>query len=158
MTDLKTLRSLIRMMVENDLTELDLQDEQEKITLKRGNGGAIQQVMPAQPVAAIPAPAAAPAATPAPAVADGGDSVAEPMGKTIDSPMVGRFFSAPNPDSPAYVSAGDSVSGETVVCLIEAMKVFNEIKAETSGKIKRVLVENGQAVEFGTPLFEIESA
>ncbi|MFW6032924.1 MAG: acetyl-CoA carboxylase biotin carboxyl carrier protein, partial [Phycisphaeraceae bacterium] len=83
------------------------------------------------------------------------ESAAAPTGKTIDSPMVGTFYSSPTPDAKAFVAVGDTVEPDTVVCIIEAMKVFNEIKAETSGTITKVLVENGQAVEFGQPLFEI---
>jgi acetyl-CoA carboxylase biotin carboxyl carrier protein len=98
---------------------------------------------PAAPVAAAPAaPAAAPAAA-APA-------------KTIDSPLVGTFYRAASPDSDAFVNVGDRVTADTVIAIIEAMKVMNEIKAEKSGVIKEILVENGQPVEFGQPLFVIE--
>ncbi|MEL6741461.1 MAG: acetyl-CoA carboxylase biotin carboxyl carrier protein [Planctomycetota bacterium] len=153
MIDIRKLKELVKLMVENDLTELDLQDQEETVSLKRGVGVAAPQAAPLALPAAPPAPAApAPAADAAPAAAapPADDLVA------IESPMVGTFYSAANPDSPAFVSVGDSVNADTVVCLVEAMKVFNEIKAETSGTIAKCLVENGQAVEFGQPLFMIK--
>ncbi|MEO1535311.1 MAG: acetyl-CoA carboxylase biotin carboxyl carrier protein [Planctomycetota bacterium] len=153
MIDIRKLKELVKLMVENDLTELDLQDQEETVSLKRGVGGA---VMPAYAAPAALAPVAAPApaaADSAPAPASGGsdDGLV-----AIESPMVGTFYSAANPDSPPFVSVGESVSADTVVCIVEAMKVFNEIKAEASGTIAKVLVENGAAVEFGQPLFMIK--
>ena len=157
MTDLKTLRQLVRLMADNDLTELDLQDDQSKVHLKRGHAPPSVQVVPgaaAPGVAAAAAPSPPPAAA-APPAAPVGEEPAAIARVTIDSPMVGTFFSSPDPDSPPFVSVGDAIDPETVVCLIEAMKVFNEIKAETTGTIAKLLVENGQTVEFGQPLFEI---
>ena len=150
MIDLKKLEKLIGLMVDNELTEIDLDDGTEKVQLKRGNAaGPVQVVTPAPaPLAqAPPTPAAPNTGAPAPATA---------QGPTIDSPMVGTFYSASNPDSPAFVKPGDSVTADSVVCIIEAMKVFNEIKAEKAGKIKSVLVSNGDAIEFGQPLYELE--
>ena len=135
---------------DNDLTEIELDDGTEKVQLKRGSASAPVQVVAPAPA---PAPTAAPAAAPAPAA---GAPAPAAAGPTIDSPMVGTFYSASNPDTPAFVKPGDSVSADTVVCIVEAMKVFNEIKAEKAGKIKSVLVENGDAVEFGQALFELE--
>ena len=155
MIDLKKLKELVKLMTENDLTELDLQDEKgEHVTLKRGGGS--------QPVQYVQAPAAPQAApTPAPAApaasSGGGDAPAEDDGLVpITSPMVGTFYSSPSPDADAFVAVGSSISGDTVVCIVEAMKVFNEIKAETSGTVERIMVENGQPVEFGQPLFLIK--
>ncbi|MGB1125622.1 MAG: acetyl-CoA carboxylase biotin carboxyl carrier protein [Phycisphaeraceae bacterium] len=148
--DLKKLEKLINMMADNDLTEIELDDGTEKVQLKRGSASAPVQVVAPAPA---PAPSAAPAAAPAPAA---GAPAPAAAGPTIDSPMVGTFYSASNPDTPAFVKPGDSVSADTVVCIVEAMKVFNEIKAEKAGKIKSVLVENGDAVEFGQALFELE--
>ena len=160
MTDLKTLKQLVKLMADNDLTELNLQDEQTQVHLKRGHAPPQVQLVPghaaAAPAQAASAPPPAAAATnAADAPAAGAAAGEEALGVTIDSPMVGTFFSSPNPDSPPFVTVGDRVDAETVVCLVEAMKVFNEIKAETSGTIAKVLVENGQAVEYGEPLFEI---
>jgi acetyl-CoA carboxylase biotin carboxyl carrier protein len=106
---------------------------------------------PAPVVAAAPAPvAAAPAAAPAAPAAPKNDGTL-----AIESPMVGTFYSSPGPDKPAFVSVGSRVGPDTVVCLLEAMKIFNEIKAEKSGTIEAVLVKSGQPVEFGQPLFRI---
>ncbi|MEO1009208.1 MAG: acetyl-CoA carboxylase biotin carboxyl carrier protein [Planctomycetota bacterium] len=154
MIDIEKLRQLVDLMVEHELTEIDLSDEDESITLKRGPGGAI--VYPA----AQPAPGAMPA-TAAPA---GSASEAPPAApsddglKAIESPMVGTFYSAPDPDSPTFTSVGAAVSPDSVVCLVEAMKVFNEIKAEISGTVERVCVKSGDAVEFGQPLFMVRPA
>ncbi len=155
MIDLKKLEKLIGMMAENDLTEIELDDGTEKVQLKRGSAaGPVQVVAPAAPVA--PAPAAAPVAAPAAPAAAAPAEPAAAAGPTIDSPMVGTFYAAANPDSPPFVKPGDSVTADTVVCIIEAMKVFNEIKAEKAGKIKSVLAQNGDAIEFGQKLFELE--
>ena len=150
MIDLKKLEKLISLMAENDMTEIELDDGKEKVQLKRGSTSA-----PVQVVAPAPAPTPAPAPA-APAAMGGSTPAPAASGPTIDSPMVGTFYSASNPDTPAFVKPGDSVTADTVVCIVEAMKVFNEIKAEKAGKIKSVLVENGDAVEFGQALFELE--
>ena len=155
MVDLKTLKQLIKMMVDNDLTELDIQAEGGPVKLRRNSQstGGVQMVPMAQAAAPAPAPAAAgPAAAPAPEAAADDDEA----GETIDSPMVGTFYTASSPEAKAFASVGDKVDADTVVCIIEAMKVFNEIKAETSGTIVKILVENGQAVEFGQPLYVIK--
>ncbi|MEM6332741.1 MAG: acetyl-CoA carboxylase biotin carboxyl carrier protein [Planctomycetota bacterium] len=154
MTDLKTLRQLIKLMVDNDLTELDLEEGSEKIRLTRRDGTPVVQAAPiaapmAPPVAAAPAPTGAPPAPAAPEADDDADLDA------IKSPMVGTCYLAPSPEADAFVNVGDRVSADTVVCLVEAMKVFNEIKAETSGTIEKVLVENGQAVEYDQPLYRV---
>ena len=151
MIDLKKLEKLINMMAENDLTEIELDDGTEKVQLKRGSTSAPVQVVAPAAAPAAPPPAAATQSAPA---ADAAATAA--AGPTIDSPMVGTFYAASNPDSPAFVKPGDSVSPDTVVCIVEAMKVFNEIKAEKAGKVKSVLVSNGDAVEFGQALFELE--
>jgi acetyl-CoA carboxylase biotin carboxyl carrier protein len=160
MIDLKQLKSLIKLMVDNGLTEVDLQDAGgEKVKLRRGDDRPVQYVAAPSPPAAfhqpLPTPgpasaagASAPAAAPAAASDEGL--------VTITSPMVGTFYAASSPESGPFVSIGDRVSPDSVVCLIEAMKVFNEIKAETTGSIQAVLVSNGQAVEFGQALFKVK--
>lgn len=152
MIDIRKLKELVRLMVENDLTELDLQDQEETVTLKRGPGAAVY----AHPVpTGLPMPAYAP--SDAGDDASVGDAPSDDSGLTaIESPMVGTYYSSPNPDSAAFVKPGDSLTPSTVVCLVEAMKVFNEIKAETSGTVVRCLVESGQAVEFGQKLFLVK--
>lgn len=152
MIDIRKLKELVRLMVENDLSELDLNDQQETVTIKRNLTGTVPAG--AQPIHYVPAPQA-----PARSAAEAGSS--EPAAGTADdaglvaisSPMVGTFYTSPNPDSPAFVSVGTSVGPDTTVCLIEAMKVFNEIKAEVSGTIERVLVESGKPVEYGQRMF-----
>lgn len=151
MVDLKTLRQLIKLMVDNDLTELDIQAEGGPVKLRRNSQGTVTHAV--QPVAA---PAAGIAATPAPAAASSSEDDEADNGVTIDSPMVGTFYSASSPDAKAFANVGDRVTEDTVVCIVEAMKVFNEIKAEVSGTITKILVENGQAVEFGQPLYAIK--
>lgn len=151
MIDPKTLKELVQLMVDNDLTELDLQDEKQAVKLRRGAG-----LVPAAATTHA-APAAAAVAAPA-APSNNGSTPPDPDAGlvAIESPMVGTFFSSPNPDAKAFVSAGSRVGPDTVVCLIEAMKVFNEIKAEKKGTIVRVLVNNGQPVEFGQKLFLVK--
>lgn len=154
MIDLKQVKSLIRLMVENDLNELDVEAEGEKVRLRRGVSGG-----PPTLVHAGPAPVATPApAPPVPASAPPAPASDDANLVAIRSPMVGTFYSAPSPDAKPFVAVGDSVTEETVVCIIEAMKVFNEIKAERSGTIAKVLVANGQAVEFDQPLYMIRPA
>ena len=152
MIDQKRLKELIKLMKENDLTELDLQDANERVAIKRATPmSAVSQVAtPTVPAALVQS-----------STAENGTAVetTRPSGlETISSPMVGTFYVAANPDAEPFVKSGDHVTADTVVCIIEAMKVFNEIKAEQVGTIERVLVENGQAVEFGQPLFEVKPA
>lgn len=152
MIDIRKLKELVRLMVENDLTELDLRDQQENVAIKRRNGGEPVVMAPAAAPVAAAAPASASAAPAAEAPSDDAGLVA------IESPMVGTFYSAANPDSDPFVAVGKSVSADSVVCLVEAMKVFNEIKAECSGTIERVLVNSGDSVEFGQKLFLVKPA
>lgn len=149
MIDTRKLKELVKLMVENDLSELDLRDQEETVTIKRGQGDA--PVVHAAPIA--PAAAAAPAASPAPAAGAQPDTSGL---HTIESPMVGTYYSKPSPDADNFAKVGTAVSADSVVCLVEAMKVFNEIKAEMTGTIAKCLVENGQAVEFGQPLYMIK--
>jgi len=157
MTDLKTLKQLIKLMVDNELTEMDLEEGGEKIRLKRKDGSP---VFTAQPTGAIPpamlaaASGAAEPATAASSPASAPPAEDDDAGKErIKSPMVGTCYLAPSPEADKFINVGDRVSADTVVCLVEAMKVFNEIKAEMSGTVEKVLVENGQAVEFDQPLY-----
>lgn len=154
--DFKLIQRLALLMQQVELTELELDDPKSggRLRLERGPkaqpAGApvvhLSHVGAPAPVAA-PAAAAAPSAAPAPAPA--------PDGKPIQSPMVGTFYRSPSPEAEPFVQRGTSVKPDTVICIIEAMKVLNEIRAETSGVIVDVLVENGQPVEFGQPLFLI---
>lgn len=157
MIDIRKLKELVRLMVENDLSELDLQDQQETVTIKRGGQAPVIHHAPvAVPAYAPPAPAAAGEAESASESGAGGASpgAVDTAGLVpITSPMVGTVYLAPNPEAPPFVTAGANLGPDTTVCLIEAMKVFSEIKAETAGTIERVLVSSGQAVQYGQQLF-----
>lgn len=151
--DLKDIKAIIDLMRKNSVSEFELEKEDFKIRLvRRANGGAPGQFEePAvvsylqQPAAALPAAAAA-AVAPQPPPSNEAD---------IKSPMIGTFYRAPSPESAPYVEVGTTVTPDMVVCIIEAMKVMNEIKAETSGVITQVMVENAKPVEFGQPLFKV---
>ena len=151
MMTIKEIEALGRMMKEYDLSELKVELKDCNVSLRRGEKTV------AAPVVVAPAPVAAAPVAPAPAAAapTAKEEAAAPA-RTIDSPLVGTFYRAASPDADTFVNVGDRVTADTVVAIIEAMKVMNEIKAEKSGVIKEVLVENGQPVEFGQPLFVIE--
>lgn len=150
--DLKKVRELIELMKENDLIEVEIADGERKIHLKRPQPMTAQYLP--SPVPMAPAAAAVPTAggqTPQPDMA-----MPEESGLLeIKSPIVGTFYAAPNPEAAPYVKPGDKVKPDTVVCIVEAMKVMNEIKAEVSGTIVEVLVKDGQSVEYGQPLFRV---
>jgi acetyl-CoA carboxylase biotin carboxyl carrier protein len=152
--ELDHIKEIIGLMKQNDLREFELENGDFKVRIKRG-GVETPQAAPSIVVSAPApvAPAPVPAAVPAPAPA------APPANtKDIISPMVGTFYLAPAPDQPPFVKVGDKVEPNSVVCIIEAMKVMNEIKADVKGIITEVLVENGKPVEFGQPLFRVQVA
>lgn len=166
--DIKDIRKIIEMMKQNDLSEFELEDEGFRIAIRRRNGlesHVIAAPAPA-PVHAHPVIVAPPPPVPPALTANDtapGDAVApqpepETAGERITSPMVGTFYRSPSPDVDPFVSAGSEVDEDTVVCIIEAMKVMNEIKAETRGVVRSILVENAAPVQFGQPLFAIEPA
>ncbi|MBR7128550.1 MAG: acetyl-CoA carboxylase biotin carboxyl carrier protein [Lentisphaeria bacterium] len=147
------IASIVKLMADNDLTEFKIKAEDFNLCIKRGSNVV---------VAAAPAIAAAPIA-PAPAVAAPAENAAAPAApkavdpaKQITSPLVGTFYRSASPDAAPFVQVGSKVSEDTTVCIIEAMKVMNEVKAEKSGTIKEILVDNAQAVEYGQVLFVIE--
>lgn len=147
-------------MDEHGLSQFKLEQDETKLELKKGGDAdvsAISQMMAAAPAPIAAAPTAAPA--PAPVAAPAADSDGLPPGtEEITSPMVGTFYTASAPDADAFVKVGDKVSAETTVCIVEAMKVMNEIQAEISGEILEILVENGTAVQFGEPLFRVKTS
>jgi acetyl-CoA carboxylase biotin carboxyl carrier protein len=155
--DVRKIRRLVELMKEHDLSEIDLQQGEVRIQLHR-SCAAPQPIMVAAPAPTAYAAAPAKAGPPAPEsdVAPPGDAKEKGIA-VIKSPMVGTFYSAPDPDSPSFVKVGDHIGPETVVCIVEAMKVFNQIPAEAAGRIISVLVENGSPVEFGQPLFKIDT-
>lgn len=150
--DLKKVKELIELMLENDLVEVEIEEGQSKIHLKRP--GHSQPQFSAAPPMHFAAPVSAPptAGATAPAAEAQEDNL---IG--ITSPIIGTFYATPSPDSEPYVKVGDHVNPDTVVCIVEAMKVMNEIKAEKSGTVEKIMVSNGQAVEFNQVLFKIKT-
>jgi acetyl-CoA carboxylase biotin carboxyl carrier protein len=142
--DVRKIRRLVELMNDHELAEIDLQQADQRIRLRRDVDPIVApaQVATAQAPVAIDA-----AATPA---------ASEESGTVIKSPIIGTFYPASSPDEAPYVKVGDTVDPETTVCIIEAMKVFNEIPAECSGKITAILCQNGDAVEYGQPLFRVD--
>jgi acetyl-CoA carboxylase biotin carboxyl carrier protein len=154
--DLKDIKQVIDLMKRAELTEFDLEKEGFKLHLSRKEKDAVPQIIQAAPVVAAPVAAAAAASEAKPAAASA--PVEEKGIELIKSPMVGTFYRAPSPESPVFAEVGTKVTAESVVCIIEAMKVMNEIQSEISGTITEVLVENGDAIEFGQPLFKVKTA
>lgn len=156
--DLRKLKTLIDLVAESDISELEVTEGESKVRIVKNGAPAAQgQVMMMQapaaaPAVAAPAAAAAPAAPATPAAAP---AAAEPTGHVVKSPMVGTFYRSSAPGAAPFIDIGSSVKEGDTLCIIEAMKLLNEIDADASGTIKQILVENGQAVEFGQPLFII---
>jgi len=153
MIDMRKLKELVKLMVNNDLSEMDLRDTDEQVTIRRQGETIITQA----PVAVAPVPAAAAATATAEVPIDTApQEQPHEEGAVIVSPMVGTFYASPDPNSPEFVNVDDEVSDDTTVCIIEAMKIFNEIKAQCTGSIIKVLVSSGDPVEFGQPLFLVK--
>ncbi|WP_078545821.1 acetyl-CoA carboxylase biotin carboxyl carrier protein [Litchfieldia alkalitelluris] len=159
MLKVQEIRELIKLIDQSNIDEFSYEYEGSKIKMKKHKEAAPQAVsvveQVAQPVAAPPVQQAAPA-TPAQAVQAPAETAQDNLHK-ITSPMVGTFYSASSPDAPLYVNVGDKVKADTVVCIVEAMKLFNEIEAEVTGEVVEILVENGQLVEYGQPLFLVKA-
>jgi acetyl-CoA carboxylase biotin carboxyl carrier protein len=150
--DLRKLKKLIDLVQESGISELEVTEGEEKVRIAKHLTGAPQaHYMHQMPMLAAPAPAASPAA--APAAAD--DAPALPDGHVVKSPMVGTFYRAASPGAKPFVDVGQNVAEGERLCIIEAMKLMNEIEADASGTIKAILVENGEPVEYGQPLFII---
>jgi acetyl-CoA carboxylase biotin carboxyl carrier protein len=149
--DLKDIKAIIDLMKKNSITEFELEEKDSKLRLKRGlSGSAPAMQSSSEDVSLIPMP------MPAAATMVQASTPAANTGEIdIKSPMIGTFYRSPSPEAASYVEVGTEVSGETVVCIIEAMKVMNEIKAELKGVVTQILVENGKPVEFGQPLFKL---
>ena len=162
--DLKDIKVIVDLMKKNAVSEFEMEEGDFKIKLKRDSGKprkgetvVVQEAAPMILPAAAAAPVAAPVATAAPAPATpAAASAAAAEGPEVKSPMIGTFYRKPSPDADSYVEVGSVVEPDTVVCIIEAMKVMNEIKAEVKGTIAEVLVEEGKPVEYGQALFRIE--
>jgi acetyl-CoA carboxylase biotin carboxyl carrier protein len=152
--DVGLLEQLVKLMAANDLNTVELRDGDKRVMLKRGAEIAAGPIYATAPQATSPLPVAAPSAQPTAAAAKSTDEDAGLV--AIKSPMVGTFYAAASPDAKPFVSVGSTVDDETDVCVIEAMKVFNNIKAETRGTIAKIVVTNGQTVEFGQTLFLVK--
>jgi len=150
--NLKDIKAIVELMNENELTEIEVEREGEKLKIKKAAGDAgetivrpaVEYRMPVAPAVSVPGEA-------------GGAAKAQSNFKIISSPMVGTFYRAPSPESPPFVEQGQTVEIGQVVCIVEAMKLMNEIKSEVRGKIVKIAVDNAEPVEFGQTLFEIES-
>ncbi|MDQ2989064.1 MAG: acetyl-CoA carboxylase biotin carboxyl carrier protein [Pseudomonadota bacterium] len=151
--DLRKLKTLIDLVAESDIAELEVTEGESKVRIVKSSAMPQGQMMMMQPQGmqqyAAPSHAPAPAAAPIAAV------VAEPTGHTVKSPMVGTFYRSSAPGSPAFVEVGSTIKEGDTLCIIEAMKLLNEIDSEVTGVVTKILVENGQPVEFGQPLFVI---
>ncbi|MCY9545386.1 acetyl-CoA carboxylase biotin carboxyl carrier protein [Lysinibacillus xylanilyticus] len=164
MFKIQEIREIIKLVDSSSIDEFVYEVDGAKVKLKK-NGVVTETVAPKNevvaPVVQQSAPAAAPVATSAPAKAEEAQAAVQANNDSslhkIVSPMVGTFYQSPNPDSPAYVKVGDKVGNETIVCIVEAMKLFNEIEAEVQGEIVEVLVKDGELVEYGQPLFLVKA-
>ncbi len=152
--DLRKLKTLIDLVSESNVSELEITEAEGKVRIVKSGGNVVQQFV-AAPMQAAPVQAAAPVAA-APAVAEAPAAPAAVAGHQVKSPMVGTFYRASSPGAKAFVEVGAQVKEGETLCIIEAMKILNEIEADKSGTVTRILVDNGQAVEYGQPLFVIE--
>ncbi|HEY0202341.1 MAG TPA: acetyl-CoA carboxylase biotin carboxyl carrier protein [Burkholderiaceae bacterium] len=147
--DLRKLKTLIDLVSESNVSELEITEAEGKVRIVKGSGAVVQQVVAAPVAASAPAVAVAAPAAVAPAVE-------VPAGHLVKSPMVGTFYRSASPGAKAFVEVGDQIKEGDTICIIEAMKILNEIEADKSGTVTQILGENGQAVEYGQPLFVIE--
>lgn len=151
--DIRKVKKLIELLEQSNINELEINEGDESVRISRG-GTAVTYAPPA-PAAPIVAPAAAAPAPGAPEPADTNTEAEVPAGHIVSSPMVGTFYSAPAPGSPAFVTVGQSVAAGDVLCIIEAMKMMNQIEADKSGTIGAILIEDGEPVEFDQPIITI---
>jgi acetyl-CoA carboxylase biotin carboxyl carrier protein len=149
--DIRKVKKLIELLEQSNINELEINEGDESVRISRGGTAVTYAAAPAPaPVAAAPAPVAAPAAAEAAAPAS-----EEPAGHAVKSPMVGTFYASPAPDAPPFVTVGQTVAAGDVICIIEAMKMMNQIEADKAGTIGAILIEDGEAVEFDQPIVTI---
>jgi acetyl-CoA carboxylase biotin carboxyl carrier protein len=151
--DIRKIKKLIELVEESGIAELEITEGEESVRINRHSSAPVIAAQP-QHYAAAPAPVAAPAAAPAAEAAPA--AAAEPAGHKVLSPMVGTFYAAASPEAPKYVEVGQSVNVGDTLCIVEAMKMMNQIEADKAGVVKAILVENGEPIEFDQPLFIIE--
>lgn len=150
--DIRKVKKLIELLEESGVAEIEIKEGEESVRISRATQGTVVASPVAAPVAAAPSPAPA-AATPASPAAEAPE---EPSGHLVRAPMVGTFYRAPSPTAKAFVEEGQTVKAGDTLCIIEAMKLLNQIEADKAGTIKSIMVENGQPVEYNQPLFVIE--
>ena len=151
--DIRKVKKLIELLEESNIDEIEIKEGEESVRISRNGAQPLMAAYAHAPVAAQPAPAPA-AAAPA-AAAPAAESAPVNAGKVINSPMVGTFYRSPSPTSPSFVEVGQTVKVGDVLCIIEAMKMMNQIEADKAGTIEAILVDNGEPVEFEQPLFSI---
>ena len=153
MMNIDDIKAIMKLMAEYQLTEFSVEAEGSNVRIRRDSTGipAVQSAVPVLQSVPVPAAVPAPASAAAPAAAE-----APAPGTPVESPLVGTFYAAPSPDSAPFVQVGDRVTPDTVICIIEAMKVMNEIKAEKAGVVKEIVAQNGQPVEYGQVLIILE--
>ncbi|TDX99589.1 acetyl-CoA carboxylase biotin carboxyl carrier protein [Thiohalophilus thiocyanatoxydans] len=149
--DIRKVKKLIELLEESGIAEIEIKEGEESVRISRSGPNAPMMAAPAPQ----PAPAAAPAAAPAPAAEESSGEAALPEGHVVKSPMVGTLYRAPSPGATPFVEVGQQVNAGDTLCIIEAMKLLNQIEADKGGTIKAILVENGQPVEYDEPLFVI---
>jgi len=154
--DLNQVKKLVKLVESSQIDELEIQDEGIRIRVTKSRAGHV--LAPAMAQSAVHAPVSAVSAPQPPVAAGPAESVPAPSDKLVEirSPMVGTFYRAPAPDAPPYVREGDLIQPQKILCIIEAMKLMNEIEAEISGRVVKILAENAQAVEYNQPLFLVE--
>ena len=145
--DIRKVKKLIELLEESNINEIEIKEGEESVRISRG-----ATVVASAPVAAAPAPVAAPAAAP---VAEASEAAPATTGHVVKSPMVGTFYNSPSPSSPAFIEVGQTVKVGDVICIVEAMKMMNQIEADKAGVVEAILVEAGQPVEFDQPLVTI---
>ncbi|MBY4675754.1 acetyl-CoA carboxylase biotin carboxyl carrier protein [Marinobacterium arenosum] len=150
--DIRKVKKLIELLEESNINEIEIKEGEESVRISRGASGSV--IAAPAPIAYAPAAPAAPAAAPAPAASESAPAAASSE-NAVRSPMVGTFYRAPSPSSPAFVEVGQSVKVGDVICIIEAMKMMNQIEADRAGVVEAILVEDGQPVEFDQPLVTI---
>jgi acetyl-CoA carboxylase biotin carboxyl carrier protein len=151
--DLRKLKKLIDLVQESGIAELEITEGEEKVKIVKGGAVSVGAPAPVMMAPVAAAPQARPGAGPASAAAAADAEPAAPEGHVVKAPMVGTFYRSPSPDAKAFVEVGQAVKEGDTICIIEAMKLMNEIEADASGTVKAILVENGQPVEYGQPLF-----
>jgi acetyl-CoA carboxylase biotin carboxyl carrier protein len=149
--DLRKLKTLIDLVSESNVSELEITEAEGKVRIVKGGGAMMSATAPIMHMAPV-----APVAGPAPVVAESVAAPAAPAGHALKSPMVGTFYRSSSPGAKAFVEVGDAVKEGDTLCIIEAMKILNEIESDKTGVIKQILCENGQAVEYGQPMIIIE--